>query len=123
VDSAVSYHNEVPCGKTIRDSSIPREDIFFTSKILSSRLSYEKTKAQVETIIKETGLGYIDLMLIHAPDGGQEVRKGAWKALVEAKEEGKIRSLGTSNYDVHHLDEMEGYMKELEKKRGKARPA
>lgn len=77
----------------------------------------------METIIKETGLGYIDLMLIHAPDGGQEIRKGAWKDLVEATEEGKIRSLGTSNYDVHHLDEMEGYMKELEKKRGKARPA
>jgi len=58
-------------------------------------------------------------MLLHAPYGGREARKGAWKALVEAQEEGKIRSLGISNYGVHHLDEMEEYMKELEQERGK----
>jgi len=57
-------------------------------------------------------------MLIHAPYGGREARKGAWKALVEAQEEGKIRSLGVSNYGVHHLDEMEEYIKELEEERG-----
>jgi len=64
--------------------------------------------------LKETGLDYIDLILIHAPYGGREARKGAWKALVEAHDEGKIRSLGISNYGVHHLDEMEVYIKELE---------
>lgn len=69
----------------------------------------------------ETGLDYIDLMLIHAPYGGRDARKGAWKALVEAQEEGKIRSLGVSNYGVHHLDEMEVYIKELEEERGKGR--
>lgn len=53
--------------------------------------------------MKESGLDYIDLMLIHAPYGGREGRKGAWKALVEAQEEGKIRSLGVSNYGVIHL--------------------
>ena len=82
-------------------------------------MSYEKAKAQVDTTLKETGLDYIDLMLIHAPYGGREARKGAWKALVEAQEEGKVRSLGISNYGTHHLDEMEIYMKELETERGK----
>jgi diketogulonate reductase-like aldo/keto reductase len=121
IDSAASYRNEAQCGKAIRNSGIPRSEIFFTSKIPSRRLSYEKTKGQVEDTLRETGLDYIDLMLIHAPYGGREARKGAWKALVEAQEDGKIRSLGISNYGVHHLDEMEIYMKELEEERGKGK--
>lgn len=60
-------------------------------------------------------------MLIHAPYGGRENRKGAWKALLEAQDEGKIRSLGVSNYGVHHLDEMEEYIKELEEERGQGK--
>jgi diketogulonate reductase-like aldo/keto reductase len=63
-------------------------------------------------------LGYIDLMLLHAPYGGREARKGAWKALVEAQEAGKVRSIGVSNYGVSHLDELELYIKELEQERG-----
>lgn len=57
-------------------------------------------------------------MLIHAPYGGRAGRKGAWRALVEAKEEGLVRSIGVSNYGVHHLDELEGFIKELETERG-----
>jgi len=75
----------------------------------------------VENTLKESGLKYIDLMLLHAPYGGPVARKGAWKALVEAQEEGKIRSLGISNYGVHHLDELETHMKELEEERGKGK--
>jgi diketogulonate reductase-like aldo/keto reductase len=97
VDSAAAYKNEAPCGSAIRKSGIPREDIFFTSKIPTTGLSYENTKAQVERSLKESDVGYIDLILIHAPYGGRENRKGAWKALVEAQEEGKIRSLGISS--------------------------
>ena len=57
-------------------------------------------------------------MLIHAPYGGSQARKDTWKALVEAHEEGKIRSLGVSNYGVHHLEELETHIKELEQERG-----
>lgn len=57
-------------------------------------------------------------MLIHAPYGGSAIRKGAWKALVEAQEEGKIRSIGVSNYGVNHLDELLVHIKELEAERG-----
>jgi diketogulonate reductase-like aldo/keto reductase len=56
--------------------------------------------------------------LIHAPYGGKEARNGAWKALVEAQQAGKIRSLGVSNYGVHHLDELEAYIKQLEAENG-----
>jgi diketogulonate reductase-like aldo/keto reductase len=121
VDSAIAYKNEAPCGSAILKSGIPRKDIFFTSKIPTRTLSYDTTKAHIANTLKETGLDYIDLMLIHAPYGGAEGRKGTWKALVEAHEEGKIRSLGISNYGVHHLDELETHIKELEEERGKGK--
>lgn len=57
-------------------------------------------------------------MLLHAPYGGSAVRKAAWKGLVECVEEGKVRSIGVSNYGVHHLDELETHIKELETERG-----
>jgi diketogulonate reductase-like aldo/keto reductase len=114
------YKNEEPSAAAIKKSSIPRSQIFFTSKIPPRTLSYENAKAQIDASLKLTGFDYIDLMLLHAPFGGRENRKGAWKALVEAQEAGKIRSIGVSNYGVHHLDELEVYIKELEKERGGA---
>jgi diketogulonate reductase-like aldo/keto reductase len=121
IDSAATYRNEAPCGAAISKSGIPRSEVFFTSKIPPRNLSYERTKKQVETTLEVTGFDYIDLLLIHAPYGGREGLKGAWKALLEAQDAGKVRSLGISNYGVHHLDEMEVYMKELEKERGKGK--
>ncbi|KAL8731881.1 MAG: hypothetical protein Q9166_003165 [cf. Caloplaca sp. 2 TL-2023] len=59
--------------------------------------------------------------LIHAPYGGQEARQGTWRALVEAQQAGQIRSIGVSNYGVHHLDELESYIKVLEEKNGKGK--
>lgn len=59
--------------------------------------------------------------LIHAPYGGKEARNGTWRALVEAQQDGKIRSLGVSNYGVHHLDELESYIKELEAENGQGK--
>jgi diketogulonate reductase-like aldo/keto reductase len=118
VDSAAAYRNEAPCGAAMLKSDMPRELLFFTSKIPPKNLSYEKTKATVDATLTIDGLKYIDLMLIHAPYGGSSNRKGAWRALVEAQEEGKIRSIGISNYGVHHLDELEVHIKELEQERG-----
>ena len=59
--------------------------------------------------------------MIHAPYGGREARNGTWKALVEAQQAGKIKSLGVSNYGVHHLDELEAYIKQLESEHGKGK--
>ncbi|CAJ2506602.1 Uu.00g077880.m01.CDS01 [Anthostomella pinea] len=118
IDSAAGYRNESGCGDAIRTSKLPRPDVFFTSKIPTGKLGYETTKAQVDQSLKTAGLDYIDLMLIHAPYGGSASRKGAWKALVEAVEEGKINSIGVSNYGVHHLDELEKHISELETERG-----
>ncbi|KAH6627510.1 NADP-dependent oxidoreductase domain-containing protein [Chaetomium tenue] len=119
IDSAAGYRNEGPCGEAIRAaSSIPRESVFFTSKVPPQKMGYEGTKSQIAESLAESGLEYIDLMLIHAPYGGSANRKGSWKALVEAVEAGKLRSIGVSNYGVQHLDELEQHIAELEKERG-----
>lgn len=117
VDSAAAYRNEAPSAAAIKGSSIPRSQIFLTSKIPPRALSFASVTAQVDKSLQLTGLEYIDLMLIHAPYGGRQARKEAWRELIEAQEAGKVHSIGVSNYGVHHLDEMEAYIKELEQER------
>ena len=102
-------------------SGLPRASLFFTSKVYSNSLSYRETKSQIDSTLRLTRLDYIDLMLIHAPYGGPLGRKEAWKALVEAQEAGKVRSIGVSNYGLHHLQELEAFIKELESERGTGR--
>ncbi|KAK9423815.1 putative NADP-dependent oxidoreductase domain-containing protein [Seiridium unicorne] len=121
IDSAVLYRNEAGVGAAIKKSGIPRSDIFFTTKVPqmpSGSLDYSKTKAQIDQSLKTAGVDYIDLYLIHSPYGGSATRKGVWKALVEAVDEGKIRSIGISNYGINHLDELEKHIAELEEERG-----
>ncbi|KAL8688649.1 MAG: hypothetical protein Q9218_005492 [Villophora microphyllina] len=121
VDSARAYRNEGPCAEAIKKCGIPRGEIFFTSKVPPRSMGYDQTKASIKSSFSQTGLDYIDLYLIHAPYGGKEARQGAWRALVEAQQAGQIRSIGVSNYGVHHLDELETYIKELEAHDGKGK--
>lgn len=111
VDSATAYRNEAPVAKGMLKAGIPREQLFFTSKVPPKSINYEGAKACVDESLKQTGLEYIDLYLLHAPYGGREGRLGAWRALVEAVGEGKVRSIGVSNYGVQHLDELEQWQK------------
>jgi len=111
VDSARVYRNEQPCADAIRKSGLKREEIFFTSKVPPKSMNYEDAKKSIESTFSQTKLDYVDLYLLHAPYGGKEGRLGAWKALAEAQKAGKIRSIGVSNYGVHHLDELEEYIK------------
>ena len=92
-------------------SGVPREQLFFTSKVPPRDVNYEGAKKCVDESLKKTGLGYIDLYLLHAPYGGKDGRLGAWKALVEAVDSGKVKSIGVSNYGVHHLQELEDWQK------------
>lgn len=110
IDSARVYRNEAPCAAAIKASGLKRQEIFFTSKIGPRDMGYDNTRKAIAASFAETGLDYLDLMLIHAPYGGKEARCGTWQALVEAQNEGKIRSLGVSNYGVHHLNELKDYI-------------
>ena len=98
IDTATAYFNEEDVGKAIKDSGIPREEIFITSKLWLSQYGYENAKKGIERSLKKLDTDYIDLYLLHQPYGDVE---GAWCALEEAKEEGKIKSIGVSNMTVN----------------------
>ncbi|KAF7589177.1 hypothetical protein BBP40_004706 [Aspergillus hancockii] len=110
VDSAIMYRNEKPCGRAIANSGLDRAQIFFTTKIPPGSMGYERTKRAIENSLKEAEVDYFDLILIHAPYGGKKDRLGSWRALVEAQKAGKTKSIGVSNYGIHHLDELEEYI-------------
>lgn len=94
IDTAVAYFNEQEVGKAIKDSGIPRDEIWVTSKLWLQDYAYEDAKKAINLSLKKLGLDYIDLYLIHQPYGKVDE---AWRAMVEAKEAGKIRSIGVSN--------------------------
>ena len=94
IDTAAAYFNEEDVGKAIRDSGIPREEIFVTSKLWLQDHGYEQAKVGIARSLCKLDMGYIDLYLIHQPYGDVP---GAWKALEEAKAEGKLKSIGVSN--------------------------
>ncbi|KAK4446127.1 NADP-dependent oxidoreductase domain-containing protein [Podospora aff. communis PSN243] len=122
IDTASVYKNEAECGAAIRaaikSGALKREDVFLTTKVSTPLNGYGAAKESINTSLKKLGLDYIDLVLLHGPYGGSENRKGAWKALVEAADEGKVRSIGISNYGVQHLDQLEEHIKELQAERG-----
>ncbi|KAI0728236.1 Aldo/keto reductase [Fomitopsis betulina] len=105
VDSAQAYRNEAHVGAAVKESGIPREEVFVTTKCINKTHGYESTLKGVDTSLERFGFGYIDLFLIHDPMSGRERRLQTYKALQEARAEGKIRSVGVSNYGIKHLEE------------------
>ena len=94
IDTAAAYFNESDVGKAVRDSGIPREEIFITSKLWLQDYGYEAAKKGIAASLEKLGMDYIDLYLLHQPYGDVA---GAWKALEEAKEDGVLKSIGVSN--------------------------
>lgn len=94
IDTAAAYFNEAEVGKAIKDSGISRDKIWVTSKLWLQDYAYEDAKKAIDTSLNKLGLDYIDLYLVHQPYGKVDE---AWKAMEEAKEAGKIRSIGVSN--------------------------
>ena len=108
IDTAAIYENEEGVGQAIREgikeASIPREKLFITSKVWNSDLGYESTIAAYETSLKKLDLEYLDLYLIHWPVEGKY--KEAWRALETLYKEGRVKAIGVSNFQVHHLEEL-----------------
>ena len=98
IDTAQSYGNEKAVGRAIQETNVPREELFITSKLWLQDYGYENAKKGIETSMKLLGVDYIDLYLLHQPYGDY---LGAWKALEEAYQAGKIKSIGISNITVN----------------------
>jgi methylglyoxal/glyoxal reductase len=108
VDTAAIYGNEVGVGQGIREgmkeAGISREDLFVTSKVWNTDLGYESTIAAYETSLNKLGLEYLDLYLIHWPVEGKY--KDAWRALETLYKEGRVKAIGVSNFQIHHLEDL-----------------
>ena len=94
IDTAQSYMNQKAVGEAIRESGVAREEIFLTTKIWMQDNSYEKCRRAVDLALSELDTEYIDLLLLHQPMGDYY---GAWRALEEAYEAGKVRAIGMAN--------------------------
>ena len=100
IDTAAVYGNEEAVGRAIKRSGIPREELFITTKLWVQDAGYEKTKKAFETSLSNLQLDYLDLYLIHRPFGDYY---GAWRAMEELYEAGKIRAIGLSNFGSDRL--------------------
>lgn len=111
IDTALAYGNEASVGKAIRDSGIPREEIFLTTKLPAERKSYEAGMSAFEESFKNLELDYVDLYLIHAPwpwsergSNYDKENREVWRAMEEIYATGKVRAIGVSNFNVHDLE-------------------
>ncbi|MDJ1481580.1 aldo/keto reductase [Cytophagaceae bacterium YF14B1] len=103
IDTAAAYGNEESVGKAIKKSSVKREEIFVTTKFLPTDTGYEKAKRTFETSLKNLGLDYIDLYLIHLPQGDIH---SSWTAMEELYKEGKVRAIGVSNFTMNQIQNL-----------------
>ena len=104
IDTAAGYLNETGVGTAIKNSGIPREQLFITTKLANGDQGYESTLRAFEESRRKLGLEYIDLYLIHWP--GKDKYKATWKAFEKLYQEGLIRAIGVSNFKVHHLESL-----------------
>ena len=103
IDTAVNYGNEVEVGEAIRRSEVPREEIVVTSKIPGRHHAYEEAIASTRESLDRLGLERIDVHLIHWPNPAQGKYPHTWRALVQLREDGLVRSPGVSNFTQEHL--------------------
>lgn len=105
-DTAAIYGTEEAVGGGIKKSGIDRKEVFVTSKVWES--GYDNAMKSFQTSLNRMGLDYLDLFLIHRPQGDV---KGTWKAMEDLYDEGKIRVLGVSNFEENHIEELMSYAK------------
>lgn len=102
IDNAAIYHNEKGVGRGIKESAVPREELFISSKVANDQQGYHNTFKAFQKSLDLLQTDYLDLYLIHWPKA--ELSLETWKAMEELYEKGKIRAIGVSNFWIHHLD-------------------
>ncbi|MGI5328053.1 aldo/keto reductase [Actinomadura nitritigenes] len=103
VDTASAYGNEEGTGRALRASGLPREELFITTKLWNSDQGYDQTLRAFDASMRRLGLDYLDLYLIHWPMPGHDTYMDTWRAFEKLKEDGRIRSIGVSNFTVDAL--------------------
>lgn len=104
IDTAAFYDNEISVGKAVKNSNIPRDELFITTKLWNNSHGYNKALKAFEASLKRLNLEYIDLYLIHWPVPGKRVE--TWKALEKIYKEGEVKAIGVSNFSPFHLKEI-----------------
>lgn len=104
IDTAALYGNEADVGAAIRESFVPRENVFVTTKLHKDDHGYDPALRGFDQSLDRLGLDYVDLYLIHWPESSR--RQESWEALERVHEEGRARAIGVSNYMVDHLEEV-----------------
>jgi 2,5-diketo-D-gluconate reductase A len=100
IDTATMYRNQGEVGRALRDSGVPREEVFITTKLPAERVGREV--ATLDESLRQLGTDYLDLWLIHWPPGGPGVE--TWRAFIAAQQGGRVREIGVSNYDTALID-------------------
>ena len=103
IDTAHAYQNERSVGKAVKDSGVPREEVWITTKLWPHEYGEGKTTAAIDKMLARLGTGYIDLLLLHQQFGDY---LGAWKDMEKAVKAGKVRSIGISNFESERLEEI-----------------
>ncbi|WP_425838659.1 aldo/keto reductase [Streptomyces fractus] len=114
IDTAQAYGNERGVGEGVRTAAVPRDELFVSTKLAAEIKDYDRAVASIDESLHKLGLDHIDLMLIHSPQPWDDFRGGdyaegnraAWRALEEAHQAGKIRSIGVSNFQQQDLENL-----------------
>lgn len=106
IDTAAIYKNEEGVGRAIAESHVPREELFITTKLWNANQGYEPTLKAFDESMEKLGLDYLDLYLIHWPLPSQGKYVETWKALEKLYKDGRVRAIGVSNFNIHHLEEI-----------------
>ncbi|GIN40938.1 MULTISPECIES: aldo/keto reductase [Heyndrickxia] len=104
IDTAMIYKNEKGVGKALQQSSVPREELFITTKVWNTDQGYENTLRAFDESLERLGLDYVDLYLIHWPTPEYDQYVDTYKALEKLYKDGRVKAIGVCNFDIEHLE-------------------
>jgi 2,5-diketo-D-gluconate reductase A len=106
IDTAQGYGNEEGVGQAVRESGLPRDELFVTTKLINNRHGHDEAIAALDESLQKLGLDYVDLYLIHWPRPHADRYVETWRAFEKILSDGKARSIGVSNFQVPHLERL-----------------
>ena len=117
IDTAQAYYNEAGVGQALKESGLPREEFFLTTKVWITNAGYDQAKASIQQSMDKLGTDYLDLLLIHQPFGDYY---GTYRAMEELYDQGKLRAIGVSNFgpdrylDIQHFARIKPAVNQIE---------